>query len=378
MTTLIRALIRNFEPHWNQTVNKVNLTAPATHAASYSFDYLRPSQMSAHVLEIMKERYPKLWESILESLYSESEVQGALASQGQGSSAGSPADRAAAQSEKRMKSEALPLADAGSDDAPLNPNLPPPPRRGAASGPVGGIGIGGPAPLPSTPPTSSAFDEDDFTTRIPTAVPAAPPTIRGSTSRVSDSSAQNPASPMSAMTSVPKHMAKFMTAMPSAAAGRRPLSSSQGSEAKEEAASSSTSVSPTTLNKHIREDDTSGKSPVVRKVEEYMKRLLPDDDPVLAPIDREGMNVAPTILPDLKFHDLVFGKVLGTGSFSTVKYAMVRHAKAFISPSPQLIGPPMCVSNAVFFVLFCRGLYVAAHHEECSAQRLAGIRSERN
>lgn len=29
----------------------------------------------------------------------------------------------------------------------------------------------------------------------------------------------------------------------------------------------------------------------------------------------------PTLLPDLKFHDLVFGTVLGEGAFSTVKYA---------------------------------------------------------
>lgn len=29
----------------------------------------------------------------------------------------------------------------------------------------------------------------------------------------------------------------------------------------------------------------------------------------------------PTLLPSLKFHDLVFGNVLGEGAFSTVKYA---------------------------------------------------------
>lgn len=32
-------------------------------------------------------------------------------------------------------------------------------------------------------------------------------------------------------------------------------------------------------------------------------------------------NVTPTLLPELKFHDLVFGHLLGEGSFSTVKYA---------------------------------------------------------
>eukprot|EP01083_Nonionella_stella_P058339 152825_1 len=33
------------------------------------------------------------------------------------------------------------------------------------------------------------------------------------------------------------------------------------------------------------------------------------------------MSESPLLLPSLKFHDLVFGQVLGTGSFSTVKYA---------------------------------------------------------
>ena len=30
---------------------------------------------------------------------------------------------------------------------------------------------------------------------------------------------------------------------------------------------------------------------------------------------------SPTLLPNLKFHDLVFGLVLGEGAFSVVKYA---------------------------------------------------------
>ena len=36
---------------------------------------------------------------------------------------------------------------------------------------------------------------------------------------------------------------------------------------------------------------------------------------------KDGMATNPVLLPDLKFHDLIFGHILGTGSFSTVKYA---------------------------------------------------------
>jgi serine/threonine protein kinase len=39
----------------------------------------------------------------------------------------------------------------------------------------------------------------------------------------------------------------------------------------------------------------------------------------------------PTLLPDLKFHNLVFGKDLGIGSFSTVRYARVVKPKKYLS-----------------------------------------------
>jgi hypothetical protein len=40
------------------------------------------------------------------------------------------------------------------------------------------------------------------------------------------------------------------------------------------------------------------------------------------------MAPTPTLLPDLMFHDLVFGHELGSGSFSTVKYAKhIAHGK---------------------------------------------------
>lgn len=39
------------------------------------------------------------------------------------------------------------------------------------------------------------------------------------------------------------------------------------------------------------------------------------------PYTQDGLTLTPTLLPDLKFHDLVFGHELGSGAFSTVKYA---------------------------------------------------------
>lgn len=51
----------------------------------------------------------------------------------------------------------------------------------------------------------------------------------------------------------------------------------------------------------------------------------PEDstDPKTAFLSKKysAMDVSPTIIPELRFHDLVFGKVLGEGSFSVVMYA---------------------------------------------------------
>ena len=61
-------------------------------------------------------------------------------------------------------------------------------------------------------------------------------------------------------------------------------------------------------------------------LEEYMHRLSPSTD--LVDENSKSWNLAlssetPTLLPDLKFHNLVFGRDLGSGSFSTVRYARV-------------------------------------------------------
>lgn len=62
-------------------------------------------------------------------------------------------------------------------------------------------------------------------------------------------------------------------------------------------------------------------------MEGYIKRCLPDSTSLDAEQQRaEDWNsqqaaATPTLLPTLKFHDLVFGAVLGEGAFSVVKYA---------------------------------------------------------
>ena len=63
-------------------------------------------------------------------------------------------------------------------------------------------------------------------------------------------------------------------------------------------------------------------------MEEYMSRLCPSDDSSSVDNNSKSWQLAlssetPTLLPDLKFHNLVFGRDLGSGSFSTVRYARV-------------------------------------------------------
>jgi len=67
-------------------------------------------------------------------------------------------------------------------------------------------------------------------------------------------------------------------------------------------------------------------SPALRKVRSYMDRLRPpngeeDDSDGISSWAKAQMEESPVLLPNLKFHDLVFGQELGTGAFSTVKYA---------------------------------------------------------
>ena len=64
------------------------------------------------------------------------------------------------------------------------------------------------------------------------------------------------------------------------------------------------------------------------RIRSYMEKLKPatseDDDESddgISSWAKAQTSESPVLLPDLKFHDLVFGDVLGTGAFSTVKYA---------------------------------------------------------
>ena len=70
-----------------------------------------------------------------------------------------------------------------------------------------------------------------------------------------------------------------------------------------------------------------------QRVMSYIERCLPNTnrslDSSLSSPQEEGCSdwntvqasVTATLLPTLKFHDLVFGHVLGEGAFSVVKYA---------------------------------------------------------
>lgn len=58
-------------------------------------------------------------------------------------------------------------------------------------------------------------------------------------------------------------------------------------------------------------------------VQEYMTKIKPPDSNSdgISEWSRQQLAETPTLLPSLKFHDLVFGHELGSGAFSVVKYA---------------------------------------------------------
>jgi len=68
-------------------------------------------------------------------------------------------------------------------------------------------------------------------------------------------------------------------------------------------------------------------------VRSYMERLRPprghedENEDECSAWANAQMAESPVLLPDLKFHDLVFGHTLGSGAFSTVKYArqIIKH-----------------------------------------------------
>ena len=52
-----------------------------------------------------------------------------------------------------------------------------------------------------------------------------------------------------------------------------------------------------------------------------MELVKPSQTSKYTPWSMTQLSPTPTLLPNLKFHDLVFGQVLGSGAFSVVKYA---------------------------------------------------------
>ncbi|CAM9294617.1 unnamed protein product, partial [Sphacelaria rigidula] len=75
---------------------------------------------------------------------------------------------------------------------------------------------------------------------------------------------------------------------------------------------------------HTVNDTSSGKrtGAGLRRVREFIQELKPKHVEGQAGSWREQqLEPTPTLLPDLRFHDLVFGHELGQGSFSSVKYA---------------------------------------------------------
>ena len=95
-----------------------------------------------------------------------------------------------------------------------------------------------------------------------------------------------------------------------------------------------TAVMPLDSNVH-RVEVTSTFTPDDQKISEAMKKIelfigkLRPSNSDSENMREDGMSKwalaqmseSPVLLPDLKFHDLVFGQTLGTGAFSTVRYS---------------------------------------------------------
>jgi hypothetical protein len=73
------------------------------------------------------------------------------------------------------------------------------------------------------------------------------------------------------------------------------------------------------------DDDEEARGVGAGRVAAYLAACRPDEDAEAAQSARGWVaaqaEASPTLLPHLKFHDLVFGHELGRGSFSVVKYA---------------------------------------------------------
>ena len=75
-----------------------------------------------------------------------------------------------------------------------------------------------------------------------------------------------------------------------------------------------------TMNSRLEELPES--KPVLSPVLQYMEKIKPPKEETgISSWSKTQMEESPTLLPTLKFHDLVFGHDLGEGSFGSVRYA---------------------------------------------------------
>ena len=75
----------------------------------------------------------------------------------------------------------------------------------------------------------------------------------------------------------------------------------------------------------------------LKQMSDFIKKCKPKND--VRSKEKDGLLAeSPVLLPELKFHDLVFGKVLGTGAFSTVYYA-----RRILPKSTQSVWPEYAV-----------------------------------
>lgn len=68
-------------------------------------------------------------------------------------------------------------------------------------------------------------------------------------------------------------------------------------------------------------ESVKSETPGLDRIHAFMSLIKPLATSKYTPWSMSQLCVTPTLLPNLKFHDLVFGRVLGKGAFSTVKYA---------------------------------------------------------
>ena len=86
-------------------------------------------------------------------------------------------------------------------------------------------------------------------------------------------------------------------------------------------------------------------------IQEFISKCIPSEDEMNEKVvdwKHQQAAITPTLLPNLKFHDLVFGKDLGKGAFSTVRYA-----RMIIREKSRSLWP----EYAVKVRLFARELY---------------------